>query len=115
MIDIKNIRVGDRGTLKPFEIVAIVSADCVRVEIDDDKHAGGERAYRIIHPSAIASIEPRPLKVGKARLKYQPYGIDELECEVLHIHGDYAWTMRPGGQQGAILPVKQLENIEDAP
>lgn len=106
MIDIKNIRVGDRGTLKPFTVTQLKPDGLIQILIDGHLWDNLDH-YNSVAISAIASIEPRQLKVGKARFR----GVTTSDLyDILAINGEYAWVKHERHGYDTIKATS-LENI----
>ena len=91
-------KVGDIVTLKPVKVLEIENGH-VRIEASPN-------FMTWVSPSYIASIEPRPLKVGEMVTTGQAAG------ELLAICGEYAWVKWHEGP--ATLILRDLTRIGDA-
>ena len=100
-------KVGDMVTLKPLRVLEI-DGGIIRL-------AGGERFTAWVAPSAIASIEPRPLNVGD-RVQWQ--GSGEFG-EIIAVHDKSAWvnwdTLRWDNSKLGTVPISHLTRIGDRP
>lgn len=105
MVEIKDLRVGDRIKLNDAKVTQILN-EFIVVRVDNDT------TDVAVTRDAIASILPRQLKVGRARLR----DTHEFTGDILMIFNDFIWFRRDGYKEPCTYDSKRFENIpEDTP